>query len=184
MAVVKELFQAYKENDLPMDNGYIVSAFFDGNSNYNRYEIISYANVKDFYVNEEGLVFQADGLKLFVLIEPVTYTNKHVEPCYRDEAHRVPYRFKEMNIYTTKRQDKIMIGKEPVVTYTNFTVVNSGMDNFSYIFHKTDDLVPVIENYFKESLRQDSKVPLSDARDSTKLIVESFEKILDPTRYF
>ena len=54
MAILKELFSAYSKNELPTDGGYIVSAFFDANSTYSKYEVTSYNNVKDIYLNDEG----------------------------------------------------------------------------------------------------------------------------------
>ena len=45
-----DLFEAYAQNKLPMDEGYIVSSFFKEDSAYSVYEIISYSTVKDIYM--------------------------------------------------------------------------------------------------------------------------------------
>lgn len=110
MAIVKELFSAYLKNELPLEGGYIIASFFDPTSTYSRYEVTSYNNVKDIYTNDDGLTFLADGKKLYVLIEPANYAEKHIEPSHRDDAHKIPYRFKEVELHISKRQDRIMIG--------------------------------------------------------------------------
>ena len=81
-----DLFQAYAEDKLPRDGGYIVSSFFDQNSAYSKYEVVAYNGVKNIYLSEEGLTFQTDGNKLFVLVEPTNYPEKHVEPYVRKMA--------------------------------------------------------------------------------------------------
>lgn len=180
MAKVDDLFTAYNNNELPTDGGYIVSTFFDDTSTYTKYEVTSYNNVKDIYPNEEGIVFQADGYKIFVLVEPANYSSKHIEPAYRDAFHKIPYRTKELDVYTSKRQDRIMIGKEPVVTYTSFTVLKSRGNNFSYIMHRTDDLLPAVKNFFVKSMWKDARVPRADAEKVADAVVASFRRIMDP----
>ncbi len=180
MAVIKDLFSAYRNNELPFQGGYIVSSFFDDTSAYTRYEVTSYNNVKDIYNGEEGLTFQADGKKIFVLMEPANYPNKHIEPAYRDAAHTAPYRFKEMEILTTGRQDKVMFGLEPVMTYTSFTILKTRGHNFSYIFYQADDLASAFKGFIEESLWKDCRVPKHDAERAAAKITALFEQIINP----
>jgi hypothetical protein len=178
MAVMKELFGAYARNELPTDGGYIVSTFFDETSTYTKYEVTSYNNVKDIFNSEDGLTFQADGQKIFVLVEPASYSKKHVEPTHRSDMERIPYRFKEVDTYTTRRQDRIIVGKEPVMTYGSFTILKTQGNNFSYIFFMSDDLMKAIEEFFAKSLREDARVPRGDAQKASSLIAERFDQIV------
>jgi hypothetical protein len=180
MAVIKELFAAYSAGELPTEGGLIVTSYFDDETTYSKYEVTSYNNVKDIYVSDEGLVFQADGYKLFVLVEPASYPKKHIEPAYRDGSHKIPYRAKEVNIYTSKRQDKIMIGKEPVITYTSFTILKPTGVNFSYIVYKDEDLMETMERFFSKTIWEDARVPKRDAEEVSKLIVQSLDKVVNP----
>ena len=138
MAKIMDLFEAYTNGELPREGGFIITEHLDDSSRYARYEVISYGNVKDIYMIEEGIMFQADGRKIFVLFEPLNYASKHVEPAYRDDAHRIPYRLKELEVMATKRQEKIMVAKEPVETYTSFTVANETGLTTSYIVYKDE----------------------------------------------
>ncbi len=179
MAVVKELFKAYYNGELPVEGGYILSSFFDPNSTYSKYEVTSYNNVKDIYPSDGNLTFQADGKKLFVLVEPANYPKKYTEPSLRDQFHSIPYRFNEVEHFTSKRQDRIMVGKKPVITYTSFTIIKSMGDNFSYIIHDTDDLLDVMEKIFSDTLWKDANVPKIDAEKTAGFIRSIFQYFID-----
>lgn len=180
MAEIKDLFKAYMANELPTQGGLIVTSLFDEETTYTKYEVTSYNNVKDIYRNDEGIVFQADGYKQFVIVEPASYNKKHMEPAMRDGGHSIPYRFKEVDTYVTRRQDKIMVGKEPVVTYTSFTILQPVGENFAYILYRTDDLLKTVEAFFAKSMWQDARVPKIDAEKVGKAIAQTLKKIVEP----
>jgi hypothetical protein len=180
MARIKDLFDAYKNGELPSEGGYIISNFFDDHSQYSRFEMISYGNVKDIYLTDEGITFQADGLKMFFLVEPASYPQKHTEPCYRDDRHKIPYRFKEVETYVTKRQDRIMVGKEPVETYTSFTVLNQTGLNQSFIVFKEEGIEASLNNYFQQVLWKNVNIPRSDAQKATEMIGTIIPKVINP----
>ncbi|MEW5817949.1 MAG: hypothetical protein AB1798_21470, partial [Spirochaetota bacterium] len=94
-----DLFQAYAQNKLPREGGYIVSSFFSSTSSYSIYEVVAYNGVKSIYLTEDGLTFQTDGNKLFILVEPPTYPKKFVEPVSRAKEEQIPHRFNELEIY-------------------------------------------------------------------------------------
>ncbi len=183
MAQVSELFTAYKDGKLPADGGYIVSVFFHASTSYTRYEVISFSNVKDIYQTEEGLTFQAEGRKIYVLIEPASYPNRHTEPAYRNDAERIPYRLKELDTHTTRRQDTIYIGREPVVTYTNFTVLKPVGHDISYVMHPTADVRDTIVEFFRKSLWKQANVPQGDARTVSQMVGEAWDKIAVQTEF-
>jgi hypothetical protein len=179
MAVIKELFKAYYNSELPFEGGYIFTSFFDANSTYARYEITSYNNVKDIYPSDGNLTFQADGKKLHVLVEPANYPKKHTEPALRDSGYSIPYRFNELHIMTSRRQDRIMIGKEPVISYTSFTILKPTGDNFAYIFFDTEDLIDAVHRFFIETLWKDGNVPKSDSEKAAAFIRGVFPSFID-----
>ena len=183
MAKIKELFEAYQASELPTDGGLIITSMFDVATTYTKYEVTSYNNVKDFYRSDEGLVFQADGYKQFVVIEPASYNKKHIEPAMRDGGHSIPYRFSEVDTFVSKRQDRIIVGKEPVITYGSFTILVPVGENFAYIVYKTDDLMPAIEAFFAKSMWKDARIPKLDAEKVAKQIAATIEKIAYPERF-
>ncbi len=180
MARIKDLFDAYQSGEFPTEGGYIISNFFDSNSHYTRIEMISYGNVKDIYTTDDGITFQADGLKMYVLVEPASYTQKHTEPCYRDDRHKIPYRFKEVDTYVTKRQDKIMVGKEPVETYTAFTVMNETGLNQSFVVFKDEGIEESLANYFNQVLWKNVNIPRNDAQAATEMISKIVPLMVNP----
>ena len=140
-----DLFQAYAQGKLAKDGGYIVSSFFDRNSTYSRYEVVAYSTVKNIYLAENGLTFQTDGNKLFVLVEPANYSKKYMEPVSRDSNEQIPHRFSELNIYTAKNQSKVMVSREPIVTYSSFTILKPTGVNFALIFYNLEDVLKTLE---------------------------------------
>lgn len=180
MAEIKDLFQAYMANELPTEGGLIITSLFDEETTYTKYEVTSYNNVKDIYRNDEGIVFQADGYKQFVIVEPASYNRKHIEPAMRDKGHSIPYRFKEIDTFITKRQDKIMVGKEPVITYTSFTILQPVGENFAYIVTKSDQILETVEAFFAKSMWQDARVPKMDAEKVGAAIAQTLQKIVNP----
>lgn len=180
MAKIMDLFEAFSEGDLPRDGGFIISEFLDDSSRYARYEVISYGNVKDIYQTEDGILFQADGRKLYVLFEPLNYSAKHVEPTYRDDKHRIPYRVKDVTVFATKRQEKVMIGNDPVETYSSFTVANETGLTTSYIVWKEESTERTILGFFEQSLWKTLTVPRSDAKKAVKIIAEVLPRVMIP----
>ncbi len=172
-----DTFAAYQTGKLPDQNGYILSVFYHESAAYTRYELVSFGNVKDIFSGEDGLVFQAEGRKLYVLVEPAGWPTSHIEPAYRTDSERIPYRFKEMIDFTTSRRDHVYIGANPVVTYTSFTVVKPVGQNVSYVVYPSEDVEETILEFFRLPLWKQARVPQSDARRLKKPIGEVFAKM-------
>ena len=161
-----------------MNGGFIVSAFFQEQSMYSKFELISYNNIKDMFLTDKGLSFQAEGQKIYWLIEPSNYPNKATDPPFREADEGIPYRFSEVEIITTKRSDRVFIGKKPIHSNTNFSISRSKGQNYSYVFFMTDDIRQTMENFFIKSLYDQAGVPRSDAKEVAKVLNRLFEELL------
>ncbi len=170
------LLKAYLSESIPANGGFIISSFLDPDSPYSIYEITAYGNVKDIYRTPEGLTFKTDGNRAHILIEPATYTKKHVEPVFREAGKSVPYRFSELTILTGSRQEKIMISQAPVQLYSSFTILNSGGDDFSYIFYPTEDVYLAIKKFVADVLYNDSHLMKVDALEATNHFLTTIKK--------
>ena len=171
-----DLFKAYTGNKLPTDGGFIVSSFFTEGSAYSRYEIIAYPSVKSLFLTEEGLTFQSDGNKLYVLVEPASYPRKFIEPFRRDNKEKIPQRFSELNILTTKSQTKVMVSKNPIMTWTSFTVFRPSGNDFAFVFLKLADAHASIKSFFQQSLNREAGVPTFEAGHAAELVVEAVKR--------
>jgi hypothetical protein len=167
-----DLFQAYAEDKLPREGGYVVSSFLQETSTYSQFEVVAYSAVKSLYLSTEGLTFQSDGNKLFVLVEPATYQKKYIEPFRRDTHEKIPHRFAELDILTTKDQSRLMVSKEPIVTYGSFTILKPTGINFAFIFYKLPDLMASLERFFEKTLNQEARIPRSEAKKAGDLIIQ------------
>lgn len=173
---VLDLFQAYAQNQLPKEGGYIVSSYFHPTTTYSRYEVIAYSGVKSIYLTEEGLTFQTDGNKLFVLIEPASYPRKFIEPVSRETEERIPHRFSELDIYTAKNQTKVMVSKQPIMTYTSFSVLKPTGINFCLAFYNLPDVLESIHKFFTATLNKEAGIPTVDAKKAATGVIEGLKK--------
>ncbi len=171
-----DLCKAYADGQLPSEGGYIVSSFFDENSPYSRYEVVAYSGVKSIVLTSEGLVFQTDGNKLFVLSEPPSYAKKHIEPFRRHTGEHLPHRFAELDILTTRNQTKVMVSKKPVLTYGSFTILKPAGQNFAFVFYNQPDVLQSLEKLFAATLNKEAAVPRSEAEKASKLVIEGVKK--------
>jgi hypothetical protein len=171
-----DLFQAYDEGKLPQDGGYIVSSFFKNNSPYSIYEVVAYGGVKNITKGSDGITFQTDGSKLYVLVEPSMYPKKYVEPVSREHGSSIPFRFNELDIYSTKNQYKIMVPKKPIVTYSSFTILKPTGINFALCFYPLPDILDTLDFFFVQTLNREAQVPKRDAVNAAKLVVEGVKK--------
>jgi hypothetical protein len=171
-----DLFQAYSQEKLPRDGGYIVSSFFDVNSTYSRYEVVGYNGVKSILSNEDGLLFQSDGAKLFVLVEPPSYPRKFEEPVSRNTAERIPLRFSELEIYTAKNQTKVMVSKLPVMAYSSFTVLRPTGVNFALVFYNLSDVLKSLGAFFAQTLNKEAGIPQIDAKKAAENVIMGLKK--------
>lgn len=170
-----ELFQAYAQDKLPKEGGYVISSFLDETSTYSIFEVVAYSGVKSLYLSSDGLTFQSDGNKLFILVEPPTFPRKHVEPFRRDSNEKIPHRFSELEILTVKDQSKIMISKEPVYTYGSFTILKPTGINFAFIFYNQADVHDSVRQFFEQTLNQEAKIGKPDAKKAARAIVGGIE---------
>ncbi len=177
-----DLFKAYAESKLPSDGGYIVSSFLDENSAYSRYEVVAYNGVKSIYLAQEGLTFQTDGNKLFVLAEPPSYAQKHEEPFRRAAKDQIPLRFSEAVILTTKNQTKVMVSKDPLMTYGSFTILKPTGQNVAFLFYNLPDVFTSIEKFFTAALNKEASVPATEASKAAKLVIDGLKKFTIWTR--
>lgn len=173
-----DLFEAYTQNKLPLDEGYIVSSFFRPDSAYSIYEIVSYSAVKDFYASGNSITFQTNGKKLYILVEPATYPNKTVEPYCRTKDDLIPLRFSEANIITAKNQARIIYNKEPMQAISAFTVLRPEGMNFAFLFYSLPDVFESMNVFFAKTLHREAGIPQNDAIKAAKEIASLCSKTL------
>jgi hypothetical protein len=171
-----DLFQAYTQNKLPREGGYTISSVFDEHSSYAKFEIIAYNNLKAIYFSSDGLTFQTDSNKLYVVLEPPTYEHKDEEPFERTKDKQVPHRFSELAVVQTHNHCKIMVSKNPVIGYSSFIVQKPVKDNFAFLFYKFPEVTDAIASFLEETFSKESKIPREDAKKAVSLIMQCINK--------
>ncbi len=176
MAKAISLLKAYQTESIPTHGGFIVTSNFDSDTVYSIYEITAFSSLKDIYQTGDVFNFKTDGDRTHILVEPPIYTGKSVEPSLREDGRSIPYRFYELNILTGKKQEKIMIPKEPVRLHSYFTVQSAKRNNFSYLFYPTEDVYIAIKKFVADALYNDSNVEKADAVEAAKIALDTIKK--------
>lgn len=158
-----DLYDAYDKNMLPKDEGYVVSGFYMTDSPYTIIEVVSYAEVKNFHASKDSLTFQADGKKIYIMVEPSSYNQKSTEPYLRPSKYQIPMRFNALNIHTCKNQYKIMYNKEPLQVMTSFTILKPMGQNFSFIVFSSDETKHALSVLLERVFNKEAAVPHNDA---------------------
>ena len=171
-----DLFQAHSEGRVALDGGYIVSSNFLDSSSYAKFEVVAYKAVKSLSTSEEGLTFQSDANKLFVLVEPAEYEQRDVEPFARDGQHQVPHRFSELEQITAANMTRIMLSRQPVNVYSFFTVAKPTPLSSSLLFYNQPDVFDSIAAYFERILIARAGVPPFDAAEAARRIVAGLKR--------
>jgi hypothetical protein len=174
-----DLFEAYAQEKLPKNEGYVVSSFFSSRTAYSIYEIVSYSGVKSIYPTDTGLTFQTNGKKLHVLVEPSSYHHKSIEPYVRAQDQQIPLRFSELEQITAKNQSKIMIAKKPIDSFSSFTILRPTGINFALVFYRLPDLYDSLVLFFEKTLNKEAGIPQLDARKAAKRIVEIMQESMN-----
>jgi hypothetical protein len=163
-----DLFDAFSQDKLPKDNAYVVSSSVNPHTGYVIYEVVSYSGVKAIYREGNGLTFQSQGKKMHILLEPASYPHKGIEPYLRDTGEKIPLRFSELAVLTTKNQIKIMLSKNPIESLSSFTIMKPSGLNISFVFYNAPDVYQTMETFFEKSFNQDGAVPMADAKKAAK----------------
>lgn len=179
-----DLFEAYAQDKLPKDEGYIISSFFSNTSAYSKYEIVSYSGVKSIYLTDEGLTFQTNGKKLHILIEPPNYPHKAIEPYVRSSNEQIPLRFSELEQIVAKNQTRIMIAKKPIISFSSFTILKPTGINFALAFYSLPDLYDTLAIFFEKTYNKEAGVPMADAKKAALKTVEIVKKTMNFTGEF
>lgn len=176
MAKGLPLEKAYLTESIPTDGAFIVSAFFPDESTYAIYEITAYRSVKDVFKSDEGMIFKTDGNRTYILIEPATYAKKYIEPVNREAGRSIPLRFADLEIHTGHKSEKIMVPHEPLFLYSTFTVLAENSENFSYVFHPTNDVYVAMRKFLVDSLKKDCNLEQADATAGVNFALETIKK--------
>lgn len=171
-----DLFQAYTQNKLPQTGGYIVSSLFDPQSAYAKFEIVAYHNAHAIYFSTEGLTFQNDANKLYILVEPPDYASKDEEPFERRKEKQIPHRFSELHIIETKNKKRVMVSKKPVMVYSSFTVLKPTHNDFAFIFYRQPEVIDTITSFFEQTLKKELTLAGEDVKKIVDLILQTINK--------
>lgn len=176
------LFDAYTQNAMPKYGGYIVCVMFNDEEQYTIIEIVGYENLLDMYPSDNTLVFKTAGCKMYALVEKSNYSFKNVEPVHRANGFSIPYRFKELETFVTKKYQTIYVAKKPIIHPTSFNIIKPSGDNLAVLFYDVANVFENIQDFLINVIKAKNDIPTFDARKASEYIannVKSFKLWLD-----
>ncbi len=163
MAKATSLLKAYNEGSIPPEGAIIVTSRFDTVSPCSIYEITICGPVENVLAANDGFLFEADGWRIHVLVEPPAYTGKDMEPFEREAGHSIPLRFSELEIITGMNNERIMISLKPEMVLKPFVIPYTEGDDFTFIFYLTADVHAAIRKFMADVFYNDSGLTREDA---------------------
>jgi hypothetical protein len=183
---------AFKQGILGnITSGYILSLTSPNLDDVNRksdpflFEMISYSGVKAVIPVEGGVKFQAQGSKMFCMLEPTTYSEKHVDPTYRSNNTTgfMPFRFNECDTFLTKdNRYTVRMPNVPHNCYDSFTVSFPAKGDLCIIYFIFDKdiqgkVIPFIEENFMTILKKSVNLRDIDSNHIAKKFADVIKKL-------
>ena len=69
-----------------------------------------------------------------------------------------------------------MISKEPIMTYSSFTILKSKGINFSLLIYNLPDALDTMRIFFEQSLNKEAGVPTIDAKKASGSVISGIKK--------
>lgn len=147
-------------------------------------EFISYSGVKSILDIGKGVKFQAQGRKMYCMLEPATFTEKHIEPTYRstNSTGYMPFRFNDCEQFLTK-DDKfnVLLPQTPFNCYDSFTISFPDKGDLCilyFIFNKDINgvVLPFIQENFQNVLKKTLGLRDIDNKTISKKFIEIVKK--------
>jgi len=183
--------EAYNKGILAkIDAGYILSVLCPDINNIDTkndpflIEMVSYSGVKAVLPIEGGVKFQAQGSKIFCMLEPPSYTEKYVEPTFRksNSTGYMPFRFSDIESFLTKdNKFNVLLPKIPFDCHDSFTINFPAKGDVSILYLIFDKningvVLPFIEDNFKNLLKKMLGLRDIDAKNISRKFFENIKK--------
>jgi len=172
-----DMFQAYTENKIPEDRGIIVQGFFEQDLPYFSFELTLYTGAKALYLGDEGITFQANALRFFVIVEPPGYSQKECAPPARTLKKPVPLHFNELTRHELPNGALIYDHPDPVRVYGLFFIDKPTGSDFVFIFPYSPDVFVVLSRFLEGTWREECGIPEKEASAMAGRTVSEIKKL-------
>lgn len=147
-------------------------------------EMISYSGVKQIIPMDGGVKFQAQGRKMFCMIESALYSDKHIEPTYRstNSTGYMPFRFNDcINFKTKDNKYNILMPNIVHECYDSFTVNFPSKGDLCilyFIFDKdiNGTVLPFIQENFITIIKKYLQLRETDCKHIAKNFIDVVRK--------
>lgn len=147
-------------------------------------EVISYSGVKAVIPDGNGLKYQAQGQKMFCMLEPIAYTEKHIDPAFRKQGTTgfMPFRFNDCDTFLTKDlKINIHIPRKSQECFDSFTVTLPEKGDLCVLYLPFDKdidgvVIPYMQDNFHEILIKMLRMREVDSKIIARKLMEVVKK--------
>jgi hypothetical protein len=147
-----------------------------------RLEMVNFSGLKSILPLNNGVKFQAQGKKMYTLIEPANFPRKYEEPALRPtgSTSHMPFRFDECETFFTRDYNyRVVIPHQPYDCHDSFTIEFPMKGDLCILYEIFDSdiegkVVPFIQDNFTLVLKDSLRLRKADA----KVIVEKFMSVV------
>lgn len=69
-----------------------------------------------------------------------------------------------------------MVSKQPVVTYSAFTVLRPTGVDFAFVFYNLPDVLDSLKSFFTQTLNREAGIPRIDAKHGAQSVIDGMKK--------
>lgn len=170
------MFKGLMDGAIPIGGGGLIfNVAFSPKFNYGVMEVVGFKNVKNVIQGSDGVTFQSDGYKIFVVYEPKTYTQRYMEPYLRTGIEQIPLRFNELKIIDLPSNDRVFVSAQPYVSHGSFTIEAPEEGDFVYYLFENDKLDKNAEEFLAKILKDDFQVRASSLQEILPVFSENLK---------
>ncbi len=141
-----------------------------------RLEMVNFSGLKSILPLSNGVKFQAQGKKMYTLIEPANYPRKYEEPALRPTGSTsyMPFRFDECDTFFTKDYNyRIIVPKKHFDCHDSFTIEFPVKGDLCILYEVFDpdvehNVLPFIEDNFVLVLKDSLRLRETDAKTTVR----------------
>ncbi|MBE7440659.1 MAG: hypothetical protein HS115_19605 [Spirochaetales bacterium] len=176
-----ELFSALRSGSLESQQpGHLLVISNAGPGGYAVFSITSFDHVREIFPEEGGVGLHADGYKIYMIHEPVSYPKKYEEPYLRADEEQIPLRLSELAIVEVDKQCRFLISAHPFFSSGSLDRIRERAATVALYFPEKVKGFNQLLDFLRKELHTTYNVPSRAVEQIIRLLESNFQEIQSP----